>query len=263
MEHLAFPHVGPRQETKLHIHLFRGLDVSWGEDNVKPDAWRSQSARGLFALLLLRGPVHRERLIDMFWPDAPYPRARANLGSIVRYVRSALATVVPSGLEGMVAYDHGAYLFNPDVPYSADVHDFTRLIHEAEQLNAAPRKIELLKSALALYKGELLPGFYYDWVTQPRENLRQSYLEAGETLAQLCCQTGRHQEAVEVCRLVLEEDPTWEGAHRVLMQSYAAQGRRDQVARQYQRLRLVLQTHLDVAPSRQTDSLYRGLLASA
>jgi len=82
--------------TAWRIEFLGSLRISFRQAPVADDAWRCENARCIVAYLAVHGPSHRERLMDVFWPDKSYPHARANLCSIVRYGRMALGTVTPA-----------------------------------------------------------------------------------------------------------------------------------------------------------------------
>ena len=257
---------GPREKTTTsswYVRLLGGFEVTFGDMGGPDEAWRSQSARGILAWLVLKGPTHREKLIDLFWPDFSYNHARANLCSMIRYARAALGHIGPSILNTTIHYQQGSYSFGPSAQWTSDAHQLRENFRIARTSANPQEKPLAYQRVLQLYRGELLPGFYYEWVQPLREEMRQIYLDAGDELAQAYWALGRINDVIDVCRTILEEEPTWESAHRLLMESYAALGRRDQVAGQYKKLRRALETHLDVTPSEQSQILFQRLTSSS
>jgi TolB-like protein/Flp pilus assembly protein TadD len=59
---------------------------------------------------------------------------------------------------------------------------------------------------------------------------------------------------------LLKLDPYSEPTYRSLMTAYLAQGARGGAIRQYERCRKILQTHLAVEPSRETETLFRHIV---
>jgi len=65
---------------------------------------------------------------------------------------------------------------------------------------------------------------------------------------------------MDAYRSVLHEDPLQERVHMAIMRIYAAQGRRDLVRRQYDKLSAQLLEDLGVAPMPQTTQEYHRLM---
>ena len=108
-------------------------------------------------LLLNRGKCHRrEQLAGLLWPDYTDESARKNLRNTVYRLRKAIGNEY-------LATDRGSVAFNVAAPFWLDVAQ----LEEA----AAVAELEQLLQAASLYKGELLPGFYEDWILWERERL--------------------------------------------------------------------------------------------
>jgi TolB-like protein/Tfp pilus assembly protein PilF len=122
-----------------------------------------------------------------------------------------------------------------------------------------------LEHASELYRGELLEGFHFtdaefvDWLLVERARVHDLAVDVLQRL--LVSQSG--EPAVRTAQRLLQIDPTREETHRALMQLYAEAGNRSQALRQYQACRDRLKHDLDVAPSTETDALYRRLVNSS
>lgn len=105
----------------------------------------------------------REELVDTLWPDADYDRARARLRQALSSLRHQLE---PPGVSpgSILIADRTHIRLNPDA-FVTDVAEF-------EAATRAGRSAE----AAALYRGDLLPGFYEDWVLAERERLYEMRL---------------------------------------------------------------------------------------
>jgi two-component SAPR family response regulator len=75
---------------------------------------------------------------------------------------------------------------------------------------------------VTLYRGDLLPGCYDEWILSERERLHQLYLTALERLATALGESGAHAEAITYAQRLLEHDPLREETYRLLMGLYAA-----------------------------------------
>ncbi|MFD0346209.1 BTAD domain-containing putative transcriptional regulator [Kitasatospora aburaviensis] len=99
--------------------------------------------------------------------------------------------------------------------------------------------------------GDLLPGWYEDWVLAERERLRQLQLHTLETLSGRLLDQGRHADALDTALRVVQLDPTRESAHRAAIRVHLAEGNLGEVVRQFDACRTLLRRELGVGPSPQ------------
>src|SRR5258708_18535086 len=77
-----------------------------------------------------------------------------------------------------------------------------------------------------------------------------------------CLDDGYNEDAAKWAGEILKEDRCDEDAHRQLMRIYAAQGRRSEALRQYQRCKRILADELGVTPMPETVNIIEALLLS-
>ena len=147
----------------LEISLLGKFAIKY---NDKPVTISSRAAQSLFAYLILTaGTLHRrEKLAGMFWPDAAENKARAYLRHELWLLRKTLPT---KSKFNYLNADDISISFNTSVEYWLDISAVKNIGENAS--------IAELKNALSVFQGELLPGFYDDWVTQEREHLQAVY----------------------------------------------------------------------------------------
>ena len=225
-----------------------------GQFDIRADGKRvsiaSRPAQSLFAFLILTaGTTHRrEKLAGMFWPDTSDENARKNLRQELWRIRKALAGQQSSENDYLLA-DEITLGFNRNAEYWLDV----------SQLERPDLDLPALLSNLSAYTGELLPGFYEDWIALERERI-QSVFEARMTqlLDQLI--TAERWIAVpEWSERWLSFGNTPEFAYRALMLASGVRGDITKVASIYQRCTNELLEHIGVEPSAETRALYDGL----
>src|SRR5690606_34218657 len=78
--------------------------------------------------------------------------------------------------------------------------------------------ITAYERAVALYTGDLTPGWYDEWLVPERERLRDRYQSALEELCRLLAEAGRPRDALGHAQQLLRADPLHEAAYRLLMQ---------------------------------------------
>ena len=111
--------------------------------------------------------------------------------------------------------------------------------------------------------GDLLEGFYDDWIIRRRERLRNLYFRAQDALMQGAVARGFWQEALFVGHRILYEDPLRESIHREVIRLHLRQGQRVQALRQYQRCVRILMDELGVEPMEETRALHDGIVRGA
>ncbi len=141
-----------------------------------------------------------------------------------------------------------------------DVVEFERLLGEAERLpESDPRKLGLLEQALSLYRGDFLEDLDSEWCILRREELAGRRLQVWLKLGQLYLQHENWQRAEEAFLRALEIDNLREEAYRGLMECYLRSGERARAIQTYRRCRRLLARELHIAPSEETEALYRTI----
>ncbi|MGE5138792.1 MAG: BTAD domain-containing putative transcriptional regulator, partial [Rudaea sp.] len=229
-----------------------------GQFGVQADGKRvnipSRAGQSLFAYLLLTaGTAHRrEKLAGLLWPDVSDEDARRNLRQELWRIRKAISTQQPSGPEYLIAEDI-TIAFNAQCDYWLDVAELERAL-------AAESSAGELIHQISLYRGDLLPGFYDDWVVLERQRIQALFEQRiQEVLGRLIAEQ-RWTAVLEWSErwIALEQSP--EPAYRALMVAYAALGDRSKVASTFERCRETLARELDVEPSPETRTLYEQLV---
>jgi len=235
----------------LQIRLLGRFDVRLdGKRVIIP----SRVGQSLLAYLVLTAgtPHRREKLAGIFWPDLSEENARKNLRQELWRIRKAISTQESSAEDYLLAQEL-TITFNRNAEYWLDV----------AQVERPDLDLELLTSNLSLYVGELLPGFYEDWVVLKRESIQSIFdTKMEQLLAQLV--------AAERWTAVQEQAERWlslgnalEPAYRALMLAYGARGDMAKVSSIYQRCMDELNEQFGLEPSAETRALYDGLLKSA
>lgn len=198
------------------------------------------SGQRLIALLALRGMQPRAHLAGMLWPETTEQQARASLRSAVWRVRQ----VVPRTLAGT----RHELALHPTVQVDVQelVEKARRLLDEWQtgRFHGEPDYARDLP-----HIGELLPGWYEDWVLFERERLHQLYVRALEALTEWLTDAGHFGEAVDAALAAVAAEPYRESAHRAVIKAYLAEGNHAEAMRQYQRCRVLLQSDLGIEPS--------------
>lgn len=140
--------------------------------------FRTQKTALLLArLALFPQRTHpREELTDLLWPDADRDAGRNSLKQSLAILRRLLEPPgTPAG--SVLIADRVGVRLNPDA-VSTDAADFEAALQDAARRPDLEARAEDIGRARALYQGELLPGFYDDWVVEERERLAAVWEDA-------------------------------------------------------------------------------------
>jgi DNA-binding SARP family transcriptional activator len=97
--------------------------------------------------------------------------------------------------------------------------------------------------------GDLLPGWYDDWVLLERERIRQVRLHGLEAMCSSLAAERRFAEATLAGTAAVAADPLRESAHRVLIEAYLGEGNPCEALRQYTLFQTLSRAHLGLEPS--------------
>lgn len=220
----------PGAGSGARLRLLGGFELT-----VDGEAWDlPPAAARLVAFLALQArPLVRSHVAGVLWGDRTEERAgaclrsaiwRANTGhggrgaAVIRASRSRLALAAIS-VDALEAADAA----------------HTQLV------GGSPVAPEVLS-------GELLPGWYDDWVVVERERLRQVCLEGMEQMAQTLLEAGLWHRAIEAALYVVAAEPLRESAHRVLIDAHVGAGNRGEALRQFRVCRALLERELGLRP---------------
>ncbi|MCA9970189.1 MAG: winged helix-turn-helix domain-containing protein, partial [Anaerolineales bacterium] len=221
----------------LEIRLLGRFDVRQNGAAVPVTARKGQA---LLAYLALHAgtAVRRELLAGLLWPDAPEETARANLRQTLWRLRRQLG--------------------------AAALHaDDVSLALAAAWVDTAVLQQAAGADALDVYHGDLLPGFYDDWVLPARARLRALWEQKMAAWLAALVAAARWREVRTWAARWLAHDPAAEAAYRALMQAHAGLGEAAQVTAVYERCVRALDAELGAPPAPQTTALLARLQAAA
>jgi non-specific serine/threonine protein kinase len=230
----------------LEVRLLGRFEVRHKQ---KPVTISSRPAQSLFAYLILSaGTAHRrEKLAGLLWPDSLEETARDNLRHALWRMRKALGSV--SAARFLRANDL-AIGFERSSDYWLDAAEVEKLSEDASADKLIP--------VLSEYQGELLPGFYDEWVVLEREHLASLFEHHMARLMSLLQKEKRWLDILDWGERWIKLGEKPEPAYRALMNAHAAKGDMSRVATIYERCVASLK-EFDIQPSDQTLQLYEKL----
>ena len=224
------------------LKLLDGFDLIYRGRSV---ALPSSAQRLLAFVALHERPQLRSYVAGSLWLDSSEERANANL-------RSALWRLHRSGQRVMECRGPRLAL---DASVVVDLRESEAVAHRVLGA-AAGDDLEVDPSTL---NGELLPGWYDDWILFERERFRQLRLRALDTLCDRLTEAGRFDAALEAGLAAVAGEPLRESSHRAVIRAHLADGNVAEAVRQYRLCRRLLNDQLGLEPSDQTDGLFANL----
>jgi WD40 repeat protein/DNA-binding SARP family transcriptional activator len=208
----------------------------------------SRPAQSLLAYLALTvGIAHRrERLAGLIWPDIPEADARRNLRRALWHIRKALEGQAPLRADDItIAFDDGSKVWVDAQVISQKINfEWTK---------------DQLAQVVSAYGGELLPGFYDEWIIVERERLQSAFEARIKLLLERLLEDQRWEEVFEWAEKWVALAGAAEPAYRALMVAYAEQGDLSGVGHTYQRCSEALSRDLGLEPSDETVRLFQQL----
>ncbi len=236
-----------------------------GEQRVTVDGAQLETLRAprplsLLAYLLVHAgaPQLRQHLAGVFWPESTDAQARTNLRRELHQLRA----VIPEP-DAHLTSDASSVCWRHDAPCRADVVEFQRAASEVADAQARGDDEGVLAAAeraVEVYRGDLLPALYDDWVGPERERLRRTCVALLERCTTTLVEQGEFRRALSHARRRVELEPLDEPGYRSLMLVQAESGDRAGALRTFHRCTSVLERELGVEPSPETVSLCEQLV---
>jgi WD40 repeat protein/DNA-binding SARP family transcriptional activator len=232
----------------LELRLFGQFAVRW---NGQPIEISSRPAQSLFAYLVLHPTIayRREKLAGLIWPETTDENSRRNLRQALWHIRKAFG-------EGVHLFLHSDDLSITFVPTADCWTDVAIFEHTKGDVASLDEHI----AALSTYRGELLPGFYDEWVILEREHLQVAYEHKMKLLLDRLVEAHRWNEVLEWGEHWISLGYTPEAAFLALMIAYHGLHDVSSARSVYQRCVENLRRDLGVEPSETTRQFYAHLL---
>jgi len=238
----------------LEVRLLGKFEI---KSDGKPVAITSRPAQSLFAYLILSaGTAHRrEKLAGMLWPDSLEETARDNLRHALWRIRK---TLPPNPSTKLRADPKVEYLLADDLTIAFNASAEYWLDASAMEKAGESAPADELIVVLSAYQGELLPGFYDEWVVLEREHLSSIFENKMTRLMSLLQDEERWEDILDWGERWIKLGQKPEPAYRALMTAHVAKGDMSKVVATYERCMKSLK-EFGIEPSEQTKELYENL----
>src|SRR5712691_9987709 len=207
--------------------------------------------------------VTQSELAELLWPDSLPPSWPVALSAVISKLRQRLATI---GLDRdrIIANAFRCYQFRPPPETWIDLEAATDALHQAEGAVQAGQPEAAYGPALiatTIARRPFLTGEDAPWVITRRERLRDILVRALDCRVEALVWNGELALAQHQARAAVDLEPFRESGYRRLMQVLVRRGDRAEAVRVYQDCKRRLAEELGVAPSDETESLMRAVIA--
>lgn len=223
---------------RLDIRLFGHLEVALDGAPFKLATPRKTLAVLAYILLHRSAPVSREYLAFLLYPDDEEASARAKL----RATLSELPKILPPPAAQYVSIDGDTVAWNPKADLRLDVEAF----------EAASNDRARLSEAIDLYRGDLLPELYDEWLDVLRERYRNVYLRCLTERVSEARRSANLTLAIETARKVLAVDPWREDVVRRIIAMRFESGDRAGALNEYAGFAKRLRAEMGTDPMAET-----------
>lgn len=199
----------------------------------------------LVAAVAILGPSNRNFLAGMLWPDTPDSRSMSSLRVSV--------CLVSKKIPGMLVCDGATLSLHEKV--IVDLHQTWQLIDlvlGADYDGGSDRYVSELQN------GELLPGWYEDFVVEEQNHLRANKLQCFRRIAREALDHGRHDVAVLASRAALALGSYDDEALIILIRAEQRLGNYSGARKIYQEYADKIRTDLGIVPTPAMTALVIG-----
>jgi DNA-binding SARP family transcriptional activator len=234
------------------------------EGNLLPEL-KGKKLKLLLAYLLYHAPkqVHKNTLANLFWGDID--TAANSLQVAVCQLRKHIRET--TGCSDLIGHENERYFINPAYGLSSDATSF-RTFWQDGQLQELRGGLEAAlpayHEAIAQYNGEFMEdlGRYCEpWIEKERSTLSEKYLHVLERMGLYFFREGNATVVINLCQRILEKEPYFETAYRLLMICYDQLGQRGHAIATYQKCTAALWEQYKIKPSTETEAAYRKMVS--
>lgn len=145
------------RDTDVIINLFGDLEIYTSSGVLRESELKSPKICRLIAYMLLsrKAAIPTREIVEAVWPEEilESDNPGKNLRALIFRLRQSFSLISSYSL---IETTPNGYCFNPQLNITTDIQSFEKYWSIAQQTSFIPDKIDILKRAVDLYKGDLL-----------------------------------------------------------------------------------------------------------
>ncbi len=246
----------------LKVNMLGNFSLSCGENLIDESNNRKRKVWLLLAYLIYsrNNRLSQDNYLSVIRgseiEDVDDPAGR--LKALFYRARAMLDELYDNAGHELIVRKNGTYGWNDEAEICLDVEEFDSLCQRAHESDDKELKTELMKKAVALYKGDFLAKLSTEsWVMPLNAYYHQKYLTVAETLLSMLEELEAYGEMEEISRTALTIEPYSENLYCFLMKSKLALGDRNGVISVFEEMSELLFATFGVMPSDESREIYR------
>ena len=225
----------------INIKMFGNFEVNMNHVKI---LFPYNKAQALFCYLIINKECTRDKLAGLFWPEEEESNAKKNLRNALYKIKKTF------NFEVLISPRKSTVMINPHIVIKSDVIDFLED-----------------KNEIGLYTAPFLSGFYVknaesfqNWLIEYREYLQHIYIRRLKSKISLEEKNKNYDKIENYCRMLIRTDEFDEDSYRKLMYSLMYEGKLNKAVETYNKLSEILNSELNIEPSRETKKLFKEIL---
>jgi DNA-binding SARP family transcriptional activator len=205
-----------------------------------------------------------EIICESIWPDKEYMDVRNTVTTYIfrlnKFLKSGNSSKIDVSQYLRIACQKGAYKLAISEKSLLDIKRFSTLYEKFEKEQNEENKIDLMRDAMALYRGELLADSGFDsWITPFRNYYRRMFLEINRNILSAFIAQGNHKEVLKICKEVFEIYPLDEFANQQYLRALSELTYYSEAITHYEYISSRYISELGVQPTREMRELYQAM----
>ncbi len=248
--------------ANLRIHLFGKLWIDYNGQVLK--GFDSRKVQELFCYLLLnRNREHpREVLANLLWCENTTAQSKSYLRKALWQLQYTLECQTSLSTNCILLVDSDWIQINAKADMWLDVEMFEQAYTPVmgipgEKLDY--HRAQALRSAVELYRADLLEDCYQNWCLYERQRFQHMYLSMLDKLMGYSEVNREYEAGLSHGMQILHYDRAHEATYRRLMRLFYLAGDRTGALRQFERCVTALKEELGVPPTEYTTALYEQI----
>lgn len=185
--------------AKLVLNMLGGYTLTYDDKPITLGRGNLTKSVQLLQLLLLhiQNGIAKEELVQALYDWEDVTDTNNSLNSMIYRLKNQLAAAgMPK--EDYISIKNGICRWSGSMPVEIDVVSFENYVNQAAEAKADEKR-ELLKNAVALYRGEFLPQLSNElWVTVESVRLKKMYVSSVQQLGEILEKDQEYQQMYDM-----------------------------------------------------------------